>query len=88
MLPVVVRIGGDPSWRVRWSLAKALPTVCSALGEHITNASLCATFEALLADSEAEVQHSTLLYLPVLLLHLLCIILRLFAFSLCPSHSL
>lgn len=56
ILPVVLAIGGDRSWRVRWSLACRLHELCEPLGVQVTNNSLSVVFESLLNDSEAEVR--------------------------------
>lgn len=56
ILPVVIAIGGDRSWRVRWSLACRLNELCEPLGSTLTNNCLSAVFESLLNDSEAEVR--------------------------------
>lgn len=64
VLPVVLRIASDSSWRVRWSLARLLPPVCSSLGASVTNDSLVPSFEALLSDSEAEVRSAVSANIP------------------------
>jgi serine/threonine-protein phosphatase 2A regulatory subunit A len=56
ILPVVVAIGGDRSWRVRWSLACRLHELCEPLGSQVSNNHLSVVFEGLLNDSEAEVR--------------------------------
>lgn len=56
ILPVVVAIGGDRSWRVRWSLACRLHELCGPLGNTVANNCLSGVFESLLNDSEAEVR--------------------------------
>jgi len=56
VLPAVLSIAADKSWRVRWSLAAQFPAVCAALGERTTNDHLSVAFEALLNDAEAEVR--------------------------------
>ena len=56
ILPVVIAIGGDRSWRVRWSLACRLHELCDPLGSLVANNYLSAVFESLLNDSEAEVR--------------------------------
>lgn len=56
ILPVVIAIGGDRSWRVRWSLACRLHELCKPLGSQVSNSHLSSVFESLLNDSEAEVR--------------------------------
>ena len=53
---MVLSIGGDRSWRVRWSLASRLYELCEPLGEQVANNSLSEIFESLLSDSEPEVR--------------------------------
>lgn len=55
ILPVVLSIANDKSWRVRWSVANKLKGVCKSIGEQSTNNSLVTSFENLLTDSEPEV---------------------------------
>ena len=59
ILPVVLSIAADKSWRVRWSLALQLPDICVAMGERATNDHLAVAFEALLNDAEAEVRSAS-----------------------------
>jgi serine/threonine-protein phosphatase 2A regulatory subunit A len=56
IVPVVLNIGADKSWRVRWTLANELPNICNTLGRQLTGDHLAVTFETLLNDSEAEVR--------------------------------
>jgi len=56
ILPIVLNIANDKSWRVRWSLANKLHEVCKALGDQVTNNSLAKIYEDLLTDQEAEVR--------------------------------
>lgn len=56
ILPVVLGIAGDRSWRVRWSLANTLHEICSGLGDHAANNSLSTAYESLLGDAEPEVR--------------------------------
>ena len=56
ILPVVIAIGGDRSWRVRWSLACRIHELCDSLGTLVSNNHLSGVFESLLNDSEAEVR--------------------------------
>jgi hypothetical protein len=55
VLPVVLAIAADRSWRVRWSLAVKIAEVSTVMGSQVANNSLCACFESLLRDPEAEV---------------------------------
>lgn len=55
VLPVVVAIGSDRAWRVRWSLACNIFAISQALGGQMTNNSVCGCFDNLLRDPEAEV---------------------------------
>ena len=56
VLPVVLNIANDRSWRVRWALASRMHELCGSLGQQISNNSLSAVYEALLNDTEAEVR--------------------------------
>ena len=56
VLPVILAVGSDKSWRVRWSLATRLHELCGPLGDQVANESLSVVFEQLLGDSEAEVR--------------------------------
>jgi len=59
VLPAVLSIAADKSWRVRWSLATQFPDICVAFGEQTTNDHLSVAFEALLNDAEAEVRSAS-----------------------------
>lgn len=56
VLPVLLNLASDRSWRVRWALASRIHEVCGALGQQISNNSLSSAYEALLNDTEAEVR--------------------------------
>ena len=56
VLPVILAIAADRSWRVRWSLAVKIADVSGVMGNQVANNSLCECFENLLRDSEAEVR--------------------------------
>lgn len=56
VLPVLLNLANDRSWRVRWALASRIHEICGALGQQISNNSLSAAYEALLNDTEAEVR--------------------------------
>ncbi len=55
VLPVVLAIAADRSWRVRWSLAVKLYQVAQGMGSQAANNSLAECFEDMLRDHEAEV---------------------------------
>jgi serine/threonine-protein phosphatase 2A regulatory subunit A len=60
MVPMIVNIAADKSWRVRWSLASQLHEMFATLGEPAINRSigqLAVVVENLLSDNEAEVFH-------------------------------
>ena len=52
---MVLAIGADRSWRVRWSLAVKIAEVAAVMGAQVANSSLCECLENLLRDPEAEV---------------------------------
>lgn len=56
ILPVVMLIASDKSWRVRWSLANQLHEIAQVFGEQVSNSSLSTVFETLLNDGECEVR--------------------------------
>ena len=56
VLPVILNVANDRSWRVRWALACKIHEVCGAMGQQIANNSLSSAFETLLNDTEAEVR--------------------------------
>jgi hypothetical protein len=56
VLPVVIAIGCDRAWRVRWSLACNIFAVSQALGDQMINNTVFECFDNLLRDSEAEVK--------------------------------
>lgn len=55
MLPVLLQVANDRSWRVRWSLANHLHEVLRAVDEASAGGALAGVFDALLNDTEAEV---------------------------------
>lgn len=63
VLPVVLKISGDSSWRVRWSLARCLPELSKASGEQ-AHESISRVLETLLGDTEAEVRSAATLTIP------------------------
>jgi len=55
-LPIVLLVGEDKSWRVRYHFAEMFPRVVKAFGKEITESSLIQTFSQLLRDTEADVK--------------------------------
>lgn len=56
VIPVVLSIANDKSWRVRWCLANRLHEIMIAVDESSSNGSFGTVFESLLNDSEPEVR--------------------------------
>ncbi|OMJ76495.1 hypothetical protein SteCoe_24117 [Stentor coeruleus] len=59
-LPLILVIGDDKSWKVRYHFAQKFPVVAEALGRDITESSLIQTFVQLLRDNEADVKTTAL----------------------------
>lgn len=59
-LPLILVIGDDKSWKVRYHFAQKFPAVAEALGKDITESSLIQTFVQLLRDNEADVKTTAL----------------------------
>ena len=55
-LPLILVIGEDISWKVRYHFAVKIPVIAEALGKDITESSLIQTFVQLLRDNEADVK--------------------------------
>ncbi|CAG9311872.1 unnamed protein product [Blepharisma stoltei] len=55
-LPIILLVGEDKSWRVRYHFAQKFPQLAEALGKEITENSLIQTFVQLLRDIEADVK--------------------------------
>lgn len=55
-LPIILLIGEDKSWRVRYHFAQQFPVLSEALGKEITENSLIQTFVQLLRDIESDVK--------------------------------
>ena len=55
-LPLILVVGDDKSWKVRYHFALKFPMVAEALGKDITESSLIQTFVQLLRDNEADVK--------------------------------
>ncbi|CAG9321282.1 unnamed protein product [Blepharisma stoltei] len=62
-LPIIILIGEDKSWKVRYTFAKEFPALSDALGKDITESSLIQTFVQVLRDIEADVKAIALLSL-------------------------
>ena len=57
IMPAILAIAKDKSWRVRWSLAhKTHEAMCALKGNEEMRSALSAVFNSLLGDSEAEVR--------------------------------
>ena len=56
LLPIVVALSEDRSWRARWSVANKLSELCEAFGPEATSGPLVLALEKLLKDPEAEVR--------------------------------
>ncbi|OMJ90390.1 hypothetical protein SteCoe_7309 [Stentor coeruleus] len=59
-LPLILVIGDDKSWKVRYHFAQKFPAIAQALGKDITESSLIQTFVQLLRDNEADVKTTAL----------------------------
>ena len=66
-LPLILVIGDDKSWKVRYHFALKFPTVAEAFGKDITESSLIQTFFQLLRDNEADVKTIALTSLTLIL---------------------
>lgn len=62
-LPIIILVGEDKSWKVRYHFAKEFPALAEALGKDITESSLIQTFVQVLRDIEADVKAIALLSL-------------------------
>ena len=62
--PIVASMANDKSWRVRWSLAKSVHSVCISLGPEIVNKFMVGICESLLTDNEAEVKSAAASNIP------------------------
>ena len=56
VLPLVLQLADDKSWRVRWSVANKIIALCEAFGAAISRNQLLDSFTALLQDTESEVR--------------------------------
>ena len=59
-LPLILVVGDDKSWKVRYHFALKFPAFAEALGREITESSLIQTFVQLLRDTEADVKTTAL----------------------------
>ena len=59
VLPIILELAADTSWRVRWSVGKGFGDMCEAMGESTVTSGFLDSFEKLLRDSEAEVRAVT-----------------------------
>lgn len=59
-LPVILGIGEDKSWKVRYHFARLFPQLAKSLGREITESSLIQTFAQLLRDTESDVKAAAL----------------------------
>ena len=59
-LPLILVIGDDKSWKVRYHFALKFPAAAESLGRDITESSLIQTFVQLLRDNEADVKTTAL----------------------------
>jgi serine/threonine-protein phosphatase 2A regulatory subunit A len=59
-LPIILVVGDDKSWKVRYHFALKFPAIAEALGRDITESSLIQTFVQLLRDNEADVKTTAL----------------------------
>jgi serine/threonine-protein phosphatase 2A regulatory subunit A len=55
-LPIILAMGDDKSWKVRYHFAQKFPNLAEALGKEITENSLIQTIAQLLKDGEADVK--------------------------------
>lgn len=55
-LPLILFIGDDKSWKVRYHFAQKFPQIAESLGREITESSLIQTLVQLLRDNEADVK--------------------------------
>ena len=57
MIPIIITLTSDKSWRVKFNLAKHFPRIAKAVGREVTD-SLVPIFSSLLRDPEGEVRIS------------------------------
>lgn len=56
LIPIIIQLTGDKSWKVKLYLAKNFADLAEALGKEISENSLFAIFSTLLRDLESEVR--------------------------------
>jgi len=56
LIPIIIQLTGDKSWKVRLYLAKNFAELAQALGKEISENSLFSIFSTLLRDLENEVR--------------------------------
>lgn len=56
VIPLIIQMTGDKSWRVRHHLAKSFANLAEAVGKDISDNSLISIFSTLLRDQENEVR--------------------------------
>lgn len=56
VIPLIIQMTGDKSWRVRHHLAKCFANLAEAVGKEISDNSLISIFSTLLRDQENEVR--------------------------------
>lgn len=56
VIPLIIQMTGDKSWRVRHHLAKSFANLAEAVGKDISDTSLISIFSTLLRDPENEVR--------------------------------
>jgi serine/threonine-protein phosphatase 2A regulatory subunit A len=63
ILPILLTLTEDKSWKVRLTIAKNFPELANAFGKDITDANLVAKFALLLKDIEADVRTAAVISL-------------------------
>ena len=63
IIPILLTLCEDKSWKVRLSIAKNFPELTVAFGKEITDANLVAKFALLLKDVEADVRSAAVISL-------------------------
>lgn len=56
ILPVVLKLGTDMAWRIRYSVANKMADLCETFGKTITQNKLDELYQNLISDKEAEVR--------------------------------
>jgi serine/threonine-protein phosphatase 2A regulatory subunit A len=63
ILPILLSLTEDKSWKVRLTIAKNFAEIANAFGKDITDATLVAKFALLLKDVEADVRTAAVINL-------------------------